>query len=110
MHASYHTDNLKTKEPKLRHLHSWLREMAADWNELGTTLGVSSGILKSYKCSTADSDVDKLLGILSEWHDSQCSPYSFEQLIICLCNIKKTGVAYHVINKLKDESTLLEYN
>ena len=82
--------------------------MAVEWKEFGTSLKVDSGILASYS-TTRDSDVRKLMDVVDKWKTSRCSPYTFEQLIISLCDIDKIETADLVIEMLNDEDVLLEY-
>ena len=104
----HHTGNLKTKGPKKHHLQSWLSSIAVEWKELGTSLKVDSGTLASYT-RTQISDVNKLMDVLNNWRTSQCSPFTFEQLITSLCDINKFDVADLVIKKLDTEDVLHEY-
>ena len=103
-----HTDQLKTKEPERDDLQLWLKSMAVEWEELGTSLKVDSGVLASFKV-TQGSHVKKLMDVLYEWKTSQCSSYNFEQLISSLCDIDRFDVADIVVEKLKTASILRKY-
>ena len=97
------------KQPVLPDLLNWLGQTASDWEKLGKQLKVEDAQIKSFRKNVGFDDQDRLSEVFVIWKNSMCSPYTFENLLNCLEEMKELARVREIKEKLQDPEVQERY-